>query len=174
LHPANNSNTAIRAFILLAEIVKRVSGQSFADFTQSRIFTPLKMLNTRFVDDPGLIVKNKAYSYLQQDEVYYKSLLNHSFVGSTGLNTTSEDLMLWAQNFEYPVVGDEGIFNQMKKSNHAQQWRRGFICAGSGHQILQRPKRNLSRWRRRGIPLLCIAHSGASLFDGHTWQFTIL
>ncbi|MCB0837049.1 MAG: serine hydrolase, partial [Bacteroidetes bacterium] len=43
-------------FTLLAEIVSRVSGKSFAEFTRERIFTPLKMNNTLFYVDHEEIV----------------------------------------------------------------------------------------------------------------------
>ena len=102
-------------YILLAEIVKRVSGMSFADFTTSKIFKPLKMMNSQFLDFPELIIKNRAYSYFKQDTTYYKSLLNFSFVGSSGLNTSTEDLSLWAMNFENKNVGSDIIFNKMKE-----------------------------------------------------------
>ncbi|HQW69081.1 MAG TPA: serine hydrolase [Flavobacterium sp.] len=103
-------------YILLAEIVKRVSGQSFSEFTETRIFKPLKMKNSVFLDNPEMIVKNKAYSYFKQD-TYYKSLLNFSFVGSTGLNTTVEDLSLWALNFENKTIGNNIIFDKMNKKS---------------------------------------------------------
>lgn len=102
-------------YILLAEIVKRVSGQSFAAFTQSRIFKPLKMKNSQFVDAPETIIKNRAYSYHKNENTYYKSILNHSFVGSTGLNTTTDDLSIWAMNFEKKKIGNDTIFNKMKE-----------------------------------------------------------
>lgn len=104
-------------YILLAEIVKRVSGQSFAEFTQARIFTPLKMTHSFFLDAPEMIVKNRACSYYKSGSIFYKSILNHSFVGSTGLNTTVEDLSLWAMNFDKLIVGNKTIFNKMKEKS---------------------------------------------------------
>lgn len=104
-------------YILLAEIVKRVSGQSFAEFTQSRIFKPLKMKNSQFIDNPKTIIKNRAYSYDKIENTYYKNILNHSFVGSTGLNTTIDDLSLWAMNFEKKTIGNDAIFNKMKEKS---------------------------------------------------------
>ena len=102
-------------YILLAEIVKRVSGQSFAEFTQARIFKPLKMKNSQFIDAPETIVKNIAYSYVKYENVYYKSILNHTFVGSTGLHSTIDDLSLWAVNFKNKTIGNDAIFNKMKE-----------------------------------------------------------
>ncbi len=104
-------------YILLAKIVEKVSGQKFAEFTFKRIFNPLKMTNTAFLDNSEKIFKNKAYSYSPDGDYYKKKLLNFSFVGSTGLNTTIEDLSLWAMNFEKVVIGDTDIFNKMKEQS---------------------------------------------------------
>lgn len=42
-------------------------------------------------------------------------MLNHSFVGSTGLNTTVDDLSLWAINFQKKIIANDAIFNKMKE-----------------------------------------------------------
>lgn len=100
-------------FTLLAEVVARVSGKSFAEFTKSRIFDPLGMTNTLFYDDHEKIVKNRAYSYYSDDEGYNKSVLSYANVGATSLFTTVEDLSLWALNFESSKVGNGKILEQM-------------------------------------------------------------
>lgn len=96
-------------FTLLAEVVARVSGQTFAEFTRTHIFEPLKMTNTLFYDDYEKIVKNRAYSFHLDSTGYKKSILSYSTVGATSLFTTVEDLSLWAINFENTVVGKDVI-----------------------------------------------------------------
>jgi CubicO group peptidase (beta-lactamase class C family) len=96
-------------FTLLAEVVARVSGMSFPDFTQTRIFEPLKMTHTLFYDNCEKLVANRAYSFYADSTGYKKSNLNYSTVGATSLFTTAPDLCLWAMNFEKPVVGKEII-----------------------------------------------------------------
>ena len=96
-------------FTLLAEVVARVSGQTFAEFTRINIFQPLKMNNTLFYNDCEKIVKNRAYSYHADSTGLKKSILSYSVVGATSLFTTVEDLSLWAMNFENPVVGKDII-----------------------------------------------------------------
>ncbi len=100
-------------FTLLAEVVSRVSGQSFAEFTKSKIFEPLKMSKTLFYDDHEKIVKNRAYSYYSDKNEYKKKVLSYANVGATSLFTTVEDLSLWALNFSTPKVGNIDIINQM-------------------------------------------------------------
>ena len=100
-------------FTLLAEVVARVSGQTFPEFTRTHIFEPLKMTNTLFYDDCEKIVKNRAYSFYADSAGYKKSILSYSNAGATSLFTTAEDLCQWSRNFENPVVGDNDIINRM-------------------------------------------------------------
>jgi len=102
-------------FTLLAEIVSRVSDMSFAEFTNAKIFEPLKMNNTLFYDDHEKIVKNRAYSYYTDSTGFKKSVLNYANVGATSLFTTVEDLSLWSMNFSNMKVGDSTIINKMNK-----------------------------------------------------------
>ncbi len=103
-------------YTLLAEIVARVSKMSFAEFTTKRIFKPLQMHQSQFVDTEGQIVKNKSISYYKTDSTYREDLFNNFSVGATNLNTTIQDLSKWANNFDTKVVGNDSIFKKM----HAQ------------------------------------------------------
>ncbi|MHB1329051.1 MAG: serine hydrolase domain-containing protein, partial [Gemmatimonadales bacterium] len=54
------SNTG---YNVLAEVVQRVSGQTFRQFTEQRIFRPLGMTKTHFHDDHREVVRDVAESY---------------------------------------------------------------------------------------------------------------
>jgi CubicO group peptidase (beta-lactamase class C family) len=101
-------------FTLLAEVVARVSGQTFPEYTRTHIFEPLKMVNTLFYDDCEKIVRNRAYSFYADSTGYKKSILSYSVAGATSLFTTAEDLCMWSRNFENPVVGDREIIKKME------------------------------------------------------------
>lgn len=101
-------------FTLLAEVVARVSGQTFAEFTYDQIFFPLQMLSSSFYDDHGKIIKNSAYSYYTDDGVYKKRVLSSANVGPTNLLSTIDDLSLWTMNFNQQKIGSIHIFNEMK------------------------------------------------------------
>ena len=104
------SNTG---YTLLAQIVKRVSGQSLREFTTARIFAPLDMGNTHFRDDHAEIVKNMAYGYEPAKDTFRISLTNFDTVGATSLLTTVEDLLKWDDNFYHPKVGGESLIAGM-------------------------------------------------------------
>lgn len=101
-------------FTLLAEIVSRVTGKSFREWTEENIFKPLNMLDTQFYDDHERIVKNRAYSYAPLKEGGFKKRrLNYANVGATSLFTTAEDLAKWVKNFDSRRVGSKAVIEQM-------------------------------------------------------------
>ncbi len=101
-------------FTLLAEIVARVSGHSFAEWTETNIFKPLGMTNTQFYDDHEKIVKNRAYSYSPLKKGGFKKrVLSYANVGATSLFTTVEDMSKWVNNFNDQRVGGKAVIEQM-------------------------------------------------------------
>lgn len=101
-------------FTLLAEIVSRVSGQSFTEWTQENIFKPLGMTSTHFHLDHQEIVKNRAYSYQGDPEKgFAQSVLNYANVGATSLFTTVEDMANWMRDFEDKRVGGAAVMDKM-------------------------------------------------------------
>jgi CubicO group peptidase (beta-lactamase class C family) len=111
-------------YTLLAQIVKRVCGESFREFTTARIFRPLGMTHTHFRDDHAEIVKNMAYGYVPAGQTFRISITNFDTVGATSLLTTVEDLALWDENFYQPRVGGADMIKQMLergKLNNGEQ-----------------------------------------------------
>lgn len=96
-------------YTLLAQIVKRVSGQSFAAFAKERIFDPLGMTRSHFQEHYGTLVPGRAYSYVKQKSGYQHLALSYSNVGATSLFTTVDDLVRWNQNFDDGRVGGPGV-----------------------------------------------------------------
>lgn len=106
-------------FTLMAEIVSRVTGEAFPDWTRKNIFEPLGMNNTLFYDDHEKVVKNRAYSYYKESSddpgAYKKSVLSYANAGATSLFTTVEDLGKWARNFETMQVGNARVMAEMNR-----------------------------------------------------------
>lgn len=96
----SNSN-----YVLLAEIVRRVSGKSLADFAREDIFQPLGMNATRFGDDYRTVVKHRAGSYAPGIGGFRRYLVQFDGYGAGGLLTTVGDLHRWDENFYHPQVG---------------------------------------------------------------------
>jgi CubicO group peptidase (beta-lactamase class C family) len=97
------SNTG---YNLLAELVHRVTGQSFRAWTDEHLFRPLGMTNTRFRDDHTWVVPNRAFGYARGADGSYSAVTNNlTALGSSSLFTTVDDLAKWVMNFDDPKVG---------------------------------------------------------------------
>ena len=91
----SNSN-----YILMAEVVARVSGLSLHDFAQRNIFTPLAMNDSHIHDDRNRVVRNRATGYAHLDEGGYRiDMTQLEIVGDGSVFTTVEDLAKWDQNY---------------------------------------------------------------------------
>ena len=136
-------------FTLLAQIVKRVSGESLREFTLKRIFLPLGMKSTHFRDDHAEIVKHIAYGYVdgEGENIYRLSVTNFDTVGATSLLTTVEDLAQWDDNFYHPRVGGPEFVKQ--------QLERGKLNSGKVIDYAF----GLSHGKYRGLPT--VSHNGA-------------
>ncbi len=75
-NPGEESLYCNTGYTLLGEIVSRVSGKSFAEWTKENIFHPLGMKNTLFYDDHEKIVKNRAYSYSSSGDGGFKKSIH--------------------------------------------------------------------------------------------------
>lgn len=104
----NNTN-----YLLLGEIVQRVSGKSLRQFATERLFEPLGMKDSFFRDDFYEIVPNFAAGYEPAGHGFRTSLTNFSIVGYSTLLTTVEDLMKWEENFYGGRVGGKAITERM-------------------------------------------------------------
>jgi CubicO group peptidase (beta-lactamase class C family) len=100
-------------YLLLAEIVARVSGKTLRQFAHDNIFAPLNMHHTHFDDHHREHIPNRVMSYHPHDNGYKAYPKNFDIVGSGGLLTTSGDLALWDQNFYIPKIGDTNFINTL-------------------------------------------------------------
>jgi CubicO group peptidase (beta-lactamase class C family) len=81
-------------YYLLAHIIEQVSGQSYADFLNQAIFTPLNMHNTGYHDSPSGVAK----LYSDPDTMTAEQVETPPVSdGASDLYSTSEDLLLWDQ-----------------------------------------------------------------------------
>lgn len=101
-------------YLLLAVLVKRVSGKSLREFAEEHIFVPLGMKNTHFHDDFTMIVKNRAMGYSpKEDDGFFIDMTTCDIVGDGGIFTTVEDLLLWDHNFYHSKVGSPELIKRM-------------------------------------------------------------
>ncbi len=105
------SNTG---YIILAELVHRVTGNSLREWTTKNLFKPLGMNNTFFLDDHTEVIPNKAYGYsLVNDSIFHAEPNNLAAPGPSSLNTTITDYSKWISNFNDPKIGGKSVIQRM-------------------------------------------------------------
>lgn len=105
----SNSN-----YFLLAQIIKRASGESLREYAGENIFRPLGMSSTNFLEDSTAVIKNRAAGYsARPNGGFAVETANSDRVGDGGLLTTIEDLALWDRNFyENRLGGGPALIKQ--------------------------------------------------------------
>jgi CubicO group peptidase (beta-lactamase class C family) len=133
---------------LLAIIVGRVSGTSFAEFSRREIFEPLGMRNTQWRDDYTRIVRGRASAYGMSRGGYVIDRPIEHVHGNGGLLTTVEDLLTWNEALADGRLGGPGFVQEMH--------RRGVLNDGSN--ITYASGIMVSRYH--GVPE--VSHTGAT------------
>lgn len=112
-------------YLLLGEIIKRVSGKPLAAFAEENIFGPLGMKSTHFHDDFSKVVRNKASGYSVLDGGVKADLSLFDAVGDGGVNTTVEDLAKWDRNFYRNTLGGgQGLIDRVTAPGMLDDGRR--------------------------------------------------
>lgn len=104
-------------YFLLAEIVKRVTGDSMRVYAEDKIFKPLGMIHTHFHDRHTQIVKNRASGYGSgKDGAFWINMTNLGMIGDGGVFTSVDDLLLWDLNFYDNKLGkaDQSLIEKMQ------------------------------------------------------------
>jgi CubicO group peptidase (beta-lactamase class C family) len=84
-------------YAVLAMIVEKVSGKSFGQFLQQRIFSPLKMKNTLAYEKGKNEVPHRAYGYSKNDGVWRETDQSptSAVLGDGGIYSSLDDLAKW-------------------------------------------------------------------------------
>lgn len=113
--PGDEHNYSNSGYFLLSVVVERVSGKTMREFAQERIFGPLGMTSTQYLDDHTLVIPRRAASYRPRPDGGFRAeMCNWEQTGDGGILTTVEDLAKWDQNFYNPKVGGPGLIEQLE------------------------------------------------------------
>ncbi len=103
-------------FLLLAEVVKRVSGQSLAQFSEDVFFKPLGMTHTQWRDDWNRVVPGRVTAYGRTEQGGYQvDMPFMSVYGAGGLLTTVGDLLKWNEHLTHPTIGGQPWVDLMQQ-----------------------------------------------------------
>jgi CubicO group peptidase (beta-lactamase class C family) len=83
-------------YVLLTDIVTRTSGMPFPEFARKRLFEPLGMKMTTYIDDMTTVIKNRALAYgKEKDRWKLDMYLGNDRGGAGALLTSPSDLLIW-------------------------------------------------------------------------------
>jgi CubicO group peptidase (beta-lactamase class C family) len=96
--PGTKWNYSNSGYILLGYLIEKVSGQSYIDFLQQNIFTPLGMKDSGY-DSNSTVIAHRAAGYAPgKDGPENAGFVHMSIPFSAGaLYSTTEDLLRWEQ-----------------------------------------------------------------------------
>lgn len=89
-------------YVLIALIVKRVSGLSIHEFARNKLFMPLDMKHSFYSSDTEAVIQNRAVGYYLANGKYKQPKSLTLCVGAGGMSSTITDLMKWSQVFIDP------------------------------------------------------------------------
>ena len=118
-------------YLMLGEIIERVSGGSLRQFAKERIFGPLGMHDSYFRDDYTEIVENRAAGYAPREGGGFRMADSpFDLVGDGSLFTTVRDLFLWDQNFYHHEIGGETLADRQHETLVLNDGREMQYAAG--------------------------------------------
>ncbi len=137
-------------YILLAEVVARVSGQPFPDWVHKNLFLPIGMTATYFYQDHTRVLPGSAASYRSRgrDKGFAKDILSSDLVGGGNLVTTVADLVRWAEHLRTAELDGQSMLARLSEQGTLP----GGMPTGYGMGLFV--------GRYRGLPV--VHHGGAS------------
>lgn len=82
-------------YVLLTEVVERVSGMSFADFVRKRLFEPLGMKSSAYVTDILHGTGDRALGYQKEGDSWKQYMRLGNERGGGAVISTAPDLLIW-------------------------------------------------------------------------------
>lgn len=100
----SNSN-----YLLLSEIISRVSKMDFKDYIHQKIFAPLDMSSTYFIENGTTNDKRIAIDYEKDRDGNYEEYSGNLMAAEDQILSSIKDLFRWDRNFKTNHVGGEEL-----------------------------------------------------------------
>ena len=127
-HEYSNSN-----YIILTEVVKKVTGKSFAKFAKDNLFKPVGMNQTSFDDDRFKVIKHRVSGYVSHSakrKNYRVDLKNSCTVGDGGVLSSINDLAKWEANAHNNKLLDGPVLKGLTKTKALADGSKLFYANG--------------------------------------------
>ncbi len=102
-------------FMLMVNIIEKVTGEEFSSWMNKSVFEPLGMHDTYIENKYNRVVANNATSYnLSKEGIFDREVEFWGYVGSGNMHSTTNDLLTWSSNFYTQKPGWEEAFKMMQ------------------------------------------------------------
>ncbi|MFW0739283.1 serine hydrolase domain-containing protein [Flavobacterium sp. T12S277] len=126
---------------LLARIVEKVSGQSYAEYLKQNLFDKAKMYNSGVSTNDAVVDKMTQLYYFKDNKLTKNPYINWNFnLGHDGIYSTVDDLNLWNKAlFDGETLLSEESKKKMFTSYNAQNFGFGLMINpvyNQGHSLI--------------------------------------
>lgn len=98
------------AWVILAEILEKVTGQAADEWVENNILQPLEMQNTQIESFVGEVIYNAAESYsYSKEQAYTNEESNRAIFGAAEVHTSIQDLVQWLNNYRTAEIGGKAV-----------------------------------------------------------------
>ncbi len=122
--PATKYEYSNANYVLLTEIINRVSGLPLETYAKEHIFQPLGMQATFFNLNQGADFPLKAVGYVPTDNGFEKAFYETHVIGDGGVYTPLRDMLLWDNNFYQNKLG-KGKNSLMERMKYREKLTNG-------------------------------------------------
>lgn len=102
-------------YILMSEIIEKITGEKFPAWMRTTIFEPLGMIDSYVEEDYSRVVPNNATSYNgSANRGFNRAVEYWGYIGSGNMHCSTSDLLKWLRNFYAPKAGWEAAFQKLQ------------------------------------------------------------
>jgi len=115
--PGQDAMYSNTGYLLAAQIVRQASGKTLRQFADERIFGPLGMKNTHYVDNRWELVSRRASGYSPDGDSFTNSNSGAvDMTGAAGVHSTLEDMERWEATFFDTESGFAPLIARMQEA----------------------------------------------------------
>ena len=98
------------AWVILAEVLKKVTGQEADKWVEENILKPLRMDDTQIENFVGEVIINTAESYsFEKEKGFVNKKSNRAIFGAADIYTNIKDLVNWINNYKTMKIGGKAV-----------------------------------------------------------------
>ena len=133
--PGSRDGYSNYGFVLLGAIIEKVSGKSYYDYVQEKIFTPADMTSTGALPEAEVAAQlSEGYMADKASMISNRDTLPYRGTAAGGAYSTASDLLKFAIALRSGRLISPKLLEQASRpENHARWYGYGFMVGGEGN-----------------------------------------